>query len=97
MLHFRSIQFDGIGKVPSKCCPIRLQAIKKQAMLNKAYESGFLVKAVLRYTGEGNRQENSDMDRQDFLTATAGLKTLSRLPFVLAHVLSKGFLRIMNF
>nr|DAO08728.1 MAG TPA: portal protein [Caudoviricetes sp.] len=75
MLHFRtSTSFDGIlGKPVRDILSDTLDGNQTaQAMLNKAYESGFTGKAVLQYTGEMSKKNEAKYGEriQEFLDGT---------------------------
>ena len=86
ILHFRtSTSFDGItGKSVREILDETLTGSQKaQAMLNKAYESGFTGKAVLQYTGEASPENEKRYGQriQDFLDGTSGLKDVIPVAF----------------
>ena len=86
MLHFRSsTSFDGItGKSVREILADTLTGSQKaQAMLNKAYESGFTGKAVLQYTGEASAENEKRYGQriQEFLDGTSGLKDVIPVAF----------------
>lgn len=79
ILHFRtSTSFDGVvGKPVRDILADTLDGnLTAQAMLNKAYESGFTGKAVLQYTGEPNKENEKKYGQriQDFLDGVEGMK-----------------------
>lgn len=86
VLHFRtSSSFDGVtGRSVRQILSSTLDGnLKAQAMLNKAYENGFIGKAVLQYTGElSDANEKLYAKKiEQFVSGTEGLEKIIPMAF----------------